>query len=282
MIMKRLSKIFALALIAATLITACDIVEEPYLVPIDDGGGPNPTDKVRKVLLEDYTGQKCPNCPGAAELAKNLQTIHGEQLIVIAVHAGFYSIPAATGEFTADYRTPEGNELNGFFDIQGYPSGLVNRAEYQGNRVLFKDSWEAALNVQLELPVQAAITIANDYNSATRSLSCSLETEFIEDLDGTYNICVFLTESGIVSPQQSGSGVIEDYEHNHMLRAAFNGAWGSPVGTTGQGLSGEVYNNVFSLTLNDGWNADHCHVVAFVYNTETLEIVQAEEVAVVE
>ncbi len=262
------------------ILTACDIVEEPYLVPIDDGGGPNPTDKVRKVLLEDFTGQKCPNCPGAAELARNLQTVHGEQLIVIAVHAGFYSIPAATGEFTADYRTPEGNELNGFFDIQGYPSGLVNRAEYLGSRVLFKDSWEAALNAQLELPVQAAIEIENTYNSATRELTTHVHTEFLENLDGTYNICVFLTESGIVSPQQSGSGVIEDYEHNHMLRASFNGAWGSLVGTAGQGLTGEIQNNEYSLSLDAGWNADHCHVVAFVYNTETLEIVQAEEAVV--
>ncbi len=278
--MKRISKIFALVFISAALITACDIVEEPYLVPIDDGGGPGPVEKERKVLLEDYTGQKCPNCPGAAELAKNLQTLHGEQLVVIAVHAGFYAIPTATGYFTADYRTPEGNELNGFFEIQGYPSGLVNRTPYQGTKVLFKDSWEAAVEAQLALPAQAYITMENSFNAGTRQLTCSLETEFLEDLDGTYNICVFLTESGIVSPQQSGSGVIEDYEHNHMLRASFNGPWGSPVGTTGQAVGGAVSNNEFTVTLDAGWNADHCHVVAFVYNTETLEIVQAEESAV--
>ncbi len=279
--MKGLSKIFALAVISALFITACDIVEEPYLVPIDDGGGPGPVEKERKVLLEDYTGQKCPNCPGAAELAKNLQTIHGEKLIVIALHAGFYAVPAATGDFTADYRTAAGNELNGFFEIQGYPSGLINRAPYLGTKVLFKDSWEAAVNAQLALPVQAGIEIDNTYNSGTRHLTCHLHTEFLEDLDGTYNICVFLTESGIVSPQQSGQGVIHDYEHNHLLRASLSGTWGTPVGTTGQATAGSINNNEFSITLDTGWNADHCHVVAFVYNAETLEIVQAEEAVVV-
>ena len=86
--MKKISGILALLALSALLITSCDIIEEPFLVPVAGSNDTIPVvEKVRKVLLEDFTGQKCPNCPEAAEIAHNLKTIYGEQLILLTVHA---------------------------------------------------------------------------------------------------------------------------------------------------------------------------------------------------
>lgn len=275
--MKKISKIVILLALAAWLIPACDIVEEPYLVPVGSGNGPGPVEKVRKVLLEDYTGQQCPNCPEAAELAHGLKVSYGEQLILLAVHAGVYSEPEATGDFTADYRTPAGSDLNSFFAFPGYPMGMVNRTPFGGSRILLKDSWESAVEIQAGLDAQAFITITPTYNSGTRKLDCLLETEFLEDLDGVYNLCVFISESGIISPQKTKSGTNLAYEHNHVLRASLNGTWGDAVGSTGQAVAGSKLTNSYSFTLPAAWNAANCTVIAFVYNTESNEIVQAEE-----
>jgi len=277
--MKKISKILALLALSALMIPSCDIVEEPYLVAVSGGNGPGPGDKIRKVLLEDYTGQKCPNCPEAAEIAHTLKTLYGEKLILLTIHAGFYSTPDATGEFTADYRTAEGNELNTFFEIPAYPLGMVNRTEYSGSRILLKDSWEAATAIQTELEAEASITITDTYNAGTRKFDCLLETEFLENMEGTYNICVFITESGIISPQQTEQNVNLTYEHNHVLRASMNGTWGDVVGNDGQAIAGTKLTNSYSYTLPADWNADKCTVVAFVYNTSTNEVVQAEEKA---
>jgi thiol-disulfide isomerase/thioredoxin len=279
--MKKISRILALIVLSALLIPSCDIVEEPYLVPVGSGNGPGPGDKIRKVLLEDYTGQKCPNCPAAAEIAHNLKTLYGEQLILLTVHAGFYAIPDATGDFTADFRTTEGNELNAFFEIPAYPMGMVNRTPYSGSRILLKDSWEAAVAIQTDLDPKASITITNTYTTGERKLECLLETEFLETFDGTYNICAYITESGIISPQQTDQDVNLTYEHNHVLRASVNGTWGDAVGEDGQAISGSTQTNSYSFTLPSAWNAANCTVVAFVYNTITNEVVQAEEKSVI-
>jgi len=259
------------------LIPSCDIVEEPYLVPVGSSDTNTTGENVRKVLLEDYTGQKCPNCPEAAEIATSLKEIYGEQVVVVALHAGFYSVPEETGNFTADYRTVEGSELNSYFAFPAYPMGMVNRTSFSGSTILLKDSWEGAVAAQLELDVQAGIIITNSYNSSSRKLDCTLETEFVNDMEGTYNLCVFIIESGIVSPQQTESGVVMDYVHNHMLRTSMNGTWGEPVGTDGSATGGVKVTNNYSFTLPDEWNAENCAVVAFVYNSATLEVVQAEE-----
>jgi len=279
--MKKIVKIFSLFAVFAILMTACDIVEEPYLKPVGGGSGPGPgpepDEHVKKVLLEEFTGHKCPNCPEAAIVADNLKAVYGENLVVLAVHAGFYAIPSASGDFTADYRTPAGNELNNFFGFAGYPSGLVNRADYQGSKVLFKDSWEGAVEAQAALAPQADIAIENIWNDNTRLLHCMLETTFLEDLEGVYNICLLITESHIVSPQQTMQGIQTDYIHNHVLRSYITCTWGDPVGTSGQALSGVKQTNSYNFTVPAAWDVDHCEVVAFIYNTVTLEIIQAEE-----
>jgi thiol-disulfide isomerase/thioredoxin len=262
------------------LIPACDIVEEPYLVPVG-GNDTTPTHEyVRKVLLEDYTGQKCPNCPEAAEEAHNLQEIFGEQLVIIAIHAGNFSVPDET--FTADFRTVEGTELNDFYGISqyGYPMGMIDRTDYGGLPVVISGNWETAVTIQAEMEAQAAIVITNTYNSGTRKLDCLLETEFLEELGGTYNICAYIVESGIISPQQTEEGIVMEYEHNHMLRVSMNGTWGDLAGTDGLAVTGTKLTNSYSFTLPVEWNAANCAVVAFIYNTETLEVVQAEEKAI--
>jgi hypothetical protein len=274
--MKKIFKIPALIALSTILITSCDIVDEPYLVKVG-GTGPVNGENIRKVLLEDFTGQKCPNCPQAAEVAHNLKTIYGEQLVILTVHAGPYSVPESTGNFTADYRTTEGSELNTFFGFPGYPMGMVNRTEYGGMRILLKDSWEAAVDVQAALEPEAAITITNTYTAGTRFLECTLETEFLVSMEETFNICAFITESGIVSPQQTPQGVNLTYEHNHVLRTSMNGTWGDVVGEDGQFVIGSTVTNSYSYTLPEAWNAENCSVVAFIYNTATNEVVQAEE-----
>ena len=279
--MKNFTKTFLISAIIAVSMVGCDIVDEPYLVPAG-GSGPGPGEHVRKVLLEDFTGQKCPNCPGAAELAHSLKIQYGEQLVLLTVHAGFYSTPDATGNFTADYRTTAGNDLNSYFPFQAYPSGMINRTEYKGSRVLFKDDWQGAVEAQVDLPAQAEIVMTNEYNTSTRKLICSLESTFLENLDGTYNICVFLNESGIISPQQTEQGVNQTYEHNHVLRASLNGTWGELVGGDGMAVANNKLTDEFEITLDNAWNAENCGIVAFIYNTESLEVIQAEEAAVVE
>lgn len=279
-----MKKIFSIVIVigivtAIAVLPSCDIVEEPYLVPVGSNDTTGPEENVRKVLLEDYTGQKCPNCPEAAEVGHSLQAIYGEQVVIIAIHSGNFSIPDTSGAFTADFRSSEGTELDQFFGIYqfGYPMGMINRTEYDGFPVVLKDNWQSAVEEQLALHPQADISITNTYNPGTRKLDCSLESEFPEDLDGTFNICVYIIESGIISPQQTEGGVIGDYVHNHMLRSSMNGTWGDLVGPDGLAVSGSKLTNSYSFTLPANWNAENCAVVAYIYNTETLEVLQAEE-----
>ena len=153
--MKRITLILAVIISGILVFPSCDKVDEPYLKPAGNSG-PNPTEKVRKVLLEDFTGHKCPNCPEAADEASNLKAYYKEQLVLLTIHAGTYSTPDESGEFTADYETAEGTAIHDNFSVAGfgYPTGMVNRTEYKGSRILYLTDWQNAIDAMYDRPVK--------------------------------------------------------------------------------------------------------------------------------
>lgn len=258
---------------------SCDKIDEPYIKPggtiVDTG------ETVRKVLLEEYTGHRCPNCPEGAAIAKQIQEIFGEQVIVMAVHAGNFSYPIAP--YTTDYRTAAGSAWNSYFEVgnQGYPSGIINRQYFDGKIILGKDSWAEIISGLVTTDADASITISPTYNETNRKLKLNIETEFLNDLEGEFWLQVCLLESGMISAQLNQSTMIEDYEHNHVLRQDINGIWGEIL--VSNVAVGEKYNKSYEeITLDENYVAENCSAVAFIYNSETKEIVQAEEVYIIE
>ena len=151
----------------------------------------------------------------------------------MAVHAGFFADPLPAGPFTYDFRTPEGTAFNNQFGIQTYPSGLVNRSEYNGSVVLNETQWEGAVEEAVRKPQQAQIEIETEYNNGNRELIITIHSTFKEALTGTYYLSAFVVEDGIVAPQQDLHEILYDYVHNHVLRTAVNGTDGDPLGNNG-------------------------------------------------
>ncbi len=247
-----------------------------------------PPTKIRKVLLEDYTGHKCVNCPGAGFVAHDLKEQYEEQLIVMAVHAGFFAEPNSTGLYTADFRTDAGTEYFDFFQIIANPNGMVNRVGEGQDRVLGETEWAAAVGAEVAKEVEANIEITGDYNSNSRNLSTSLKVNFFTDLPGNYRVCTVILEDSIISPQMNNDPTIgpspdwEDFVHMHMLRGSINGTWGSLV-TDETIVSGSEYTiQLANYTIDDEWDDGHCSIVAFIFEEASYEIIQAEEIKLVE
>jgi hypothetical protein len=284
--------VFSLILI---FFTSCDKIEEPYLKEV--GGAVDTTEcpvpeflpnhnPVKRGLLEDYTGHTCVNCPAAAVLAHDLLEAHGEQLVVIAVHAGFFAQPAGN-EFLADYRTEAGTTWDDFFGIStvGNPNGMVDRTGYPSNsNILSPGAWSGRVNEQLAKAPELDMQIINDYDTTERKLCTHVQTEFLVDKSQNLKLCVVLTESGIISPQRNNDSqvgptpVIEDYEHEHMLRGDINSPWGVAISSSGEVVeSGSKFINSYKMIFEDGWVSENCIIVAFVYDADTYEVLQVME-----
>ncbi|MDE5544587.1 MAG: hypothetical protein K2I83_04180, partial [Bacteroidales bacterium] len=89
-------------------------------------------ESARCVLLEDYTGVRCPNCPTAAAEIKQLQAAYGSNLVVVALYP--MEPLGLTRPFTGemDLRTDAAQTYAKAFQIEDYPKGMVNRKEVLG------------------------------------------------------------------------------------------------------------------------------------------------------
>ncbi len=258
---------------------ACDKIEPPFKQQNNITNDTNVF--IQKVLIEDFTGHRCGNCPRAHEKLRDLKNVYGSKIVAISIHSGFFAMPLPPS-YPADYRTPEGDEITNTFGITQYPSGMVNRKIYNGNLIMSHDSWAEAANAILQQQPSIGMSIQNSFQQSNNTITSIVTLTLLQELSVPMKLCIFLTEDSIISPQTDYSlnpNLIPNYVHMHMLRKSFNGAWGTEINLTNKNI-GDTIKRSFSLPWNNNWKKQHAHVIAFVYNTDNNEVIQVEEKSV--
>jgi hypothetical protein len=272
-----------LVILSVVLVASCDKLDQPFAeekeITID-------TNK-RKILLEDYTGMKCVNCPAATADAEALADLYKGQVILMTVHAGYFSEPDASGNYSTDYRVEEGVSWFNDFMLISNPMGMVNRTPYNGKQAIGSDSWAEAVGNIAQVNEVASITIQTEYTPKNRQyITTTIETKFHEELAGAYNLSVCILEDSIVGWQKNNDPLvgpvpdIENYVFNDMLRAVLNGTYGEQV--TNVVDTALTYSNSYFYTISENWDPAHLSLVAFIFNSETKEIIQVEKQQLVE
>ena len=295
-------KISFLALVLASLMYACDKVEQPYInVPeeVDTAACPVPdfpviTNHVKRVLLEDYTGHTCPNCPTAGKIASNLKEQYPGQLVVMAVHAGWFArtYPKDAGVeplFSYDFRSPAGTEWDTYFGTgnAGNPDGLVNRLKANGTYVLRPNDWNGVISSALAEAPKMDLQMIVNYDAEDRKICVHTQSYFLQTLSLNLKMEVVITEDSIIAAQKNNDpsigilGDIENFVHMHVMRGAINGTWGTELANAVvPNPSTEIKS--FQSVLPDKCVAKNCHIVAFIFDNDTREVLQAVETKLIE
>lgn len=277
--MKQLLK--KLLLVACGLwLTACEEIP-PTLNPVN----PNPTTtaKSRKVLIEEFSGVKCVNCPAGSEAIENLVKIYKDQLVVLSIHAGFFARPYAESKF--DFQTSDGNSLLTYLgEPFGYPSAVINRKKFpaESDIQLGQNQWAGFIASEAAQAPEIELKLNRIYNAATRQLQVEITTKTLEPIDGSdLRLSIALTESNIQDVQLDASGKVPNYNHKHVLRDFLTAYDGNPLPEAQK--SGAIVNKTLTFILPESWKGENCNIVAFIHlNGATKDVVQVEQVRVVE
>ena len=279
----KILKILSVILGLAFLVQSCDKIDPPYKKP---GTSVDCEVGNQNVLIEDYTGHKCVNCPGAAITAHEIKAMCEERVVIIAVHAGYFAEPNETGDYAYDFRTDAGNDWNSFFGIVSNPNGVVNRTNEDGSYLLSPGQWASKATELLAQNSPVNIEIENSFSD--NALSTTIKANFVDNAEGNYKLIVCITEDNIIKPQKNNDHNIGDvpnildYKHMHVLRAAINGNWGQSL-LNGSAAIGETISKTYTQKFDDtDWVAENCNVVAFIYDNADKSVVQVKEAKVIE
>ncbi len=230
----------------------------------------------RQVLIEEFTGVKCVNCPDGSEALKELIGQYGDQLVAVSIHAGFFSTPYS--ESLYDFRTDLGNRLMDFLGAPlGYPAAIINRKSFDGAPRLHlgKQSWAGAIQKELQEDPAVRIVAKSNFDPATRAADIQVSLLFEESFSEEIRLSVLITENNVADYQETPAGVDPDYVHNHVLRRALTGFTGSILQE--ETTQGNSFCKSFATTIPAEWKVEDCEIVAFVHKgDEQIDVIQAD------
>lgn len=285
-------------LCAPLLFIGCDKVDAPYIEkqstttlpttnPECDNDGFVAANAIRKILLVDFTGHKCGNCPQAHLAANNVHTQFDDKVITVAIHTTTtFAAPNGGGtKYLYDFRTALGDDLGATFGLEsvGLPQGWVNR--YDTAKFDDYSAWQTQdVPNALNQPVQAFLIIKNKFDATTKILTTTINTHTLASINGNLKMCVWLIEDSVINWQKdyalaAGSQDIAQYHHKHPLRAAITTTTtGDAINNTAPLRADTCFARTYSFSnFKPDWDITKLKVVAFIYNTQTKQVVQAEE-----
>lgn len=243
-------KAYITILFAALLMTACShINEDERLIYV------KPAPVERSVLIEDFTGQRCVNCPDAADEIEKLVEQYGDDVIIaVGIHSG--PLGFHTNSRFYGLSTDLGDAYFNFWNLEYQPVGLIDRgapAEYTAWGTLIRQELQKTAPVDIELNVVPLEGLQVEINT------------MIHGVDGYTQgkLQVWIVEDNVTAFQMMPDGSMNNnYLHNHVFRAAVNGDWGEDVSVE----EGYYVSKIHNFTLSDEWKAEDLSVIAFVYN----------------
>ena len=279
--------------------TACDKIDNPLIV-VNEQDIPLDLDtnfiadsvivSQKQVLLEDFTGHKCINCPTAAITAHGWIEEFNDRLIIYSIHAGNWAEPA-DAPYTADFRCETGDELYNYYDTPNNPSALINRVEYNGNIILYYISgdWEPAVGIEMAKENVIDLKVINEYYTENNAIYIKTYATFKQQLEGKFKIVIYIVEDNIISPQRNNNHDLPgapddndwlDYNHRNVLRDAVNGTHGTYLSIDGTITEGEEYAAVNFYEINEEWVTANCNIIVYIYDEESQEILQVAELGI--
>ncbi len=251
--MKKLYYIF-LMWAALGLMVACDEVSvNDRLIYVE------PPQVSRAVLIEDYTGQYCVNCPRATEEIERLIEQYGDSIVIaVAIHSGPFG--KSKGEPSPLY-TEVGDMYFNTWGLSAQPIGLIDRLF--GSTPFSYTDWAGGVNYEVAIEPPVSFLTDIDYDAETRDAAIEVQTIGLDSALVSGKLQVWLVEDSIDSFQLMPDGSREEhYNHMHVFRASVNDPWGDALSVS----HGQVAVKNYELKLDPAWVPEHCSVVTFLYD----------------
>jgi hypothetical protein len=242
------------------------------------------TPQTKMILIEDFTGVRCPNCPTAAKKIEDLQTQYPNRIIACAIHFNnIFGIPHSGSKY--DFRTASGLEI--FNMLPGthsqLPIGDVDRTLHTdgGGKLSvlqLYSTWPTFVDEQLSKNSVVNIDLSGGFIDTGSTYKIKVKLHYTQAaISDTQAISIYLIEDNIIDLQTLPTTAIDShYVHKHVLRAVLTNNNGDDL------KAGLVVNRVFEkdykIELNKKWVRSNCSIIAFVHKKgSTFDVINVRQ-----
>ena len=259
--MENIKKLIGLVIIIISLVSCEEI--PPTITPCQTN---------RVVLVEEFTGVSCVNCPTGADKLELLSTQNPGKIISVGIHAGYFSTPSSTNLYH-ELRCADGINLEATYlgPVSGYPSATINRKIFDGENELPTNltKWAGYINTEICNRPIAELSATSTYNSQDSTASVTVNmtpsTYFIDALPENLALTIMITENNIIGYQLTPSGPDSNYVHKHVLRDIITTDYTGDVLITKGNVLSPQQKTISDYKIPAGWDPDNCYIIAFIH-----------------
>lgn len=263
---------------------------------------------VQKVVLEEYTGSSCGNCPLGIVAIENLENLYGNRFIPLTLRCyGGDMLGTGVGTYAS------------FLGLQAAPTGRINRGDisspmisvdtdyrFSGEGITMSDgsdsrTWLDFVQAEFEKQADAQISISPTYNEADMSFSLACTVKSALNLK-SQNICLFtvVSENNLITYQDNYLASTEDtdlgewgkggkYAQSTVYPYTAMDVVRGTYGTTFNGTGGLIPSTLecdkeYTATISGSLpstvaDADNCEVTVMMIDANTNLIINADQVS---
>ncbi len=258
---------------------------------------------VQRVVLEEYTGSACGNCPMGILAIENLQRIYGDRFIPITLRC-----------YQGDVLGTGVTGLASFLGLNAAPTGRINRGEitgpmatenpenpvysFTGQQFAGSDpTWLDAVQEEFANGTTAQIDIVPDYNKETGEVTATCTVRSALNLSSqSLSLLGIITENKLITYQENyrytstdpifgewgeggayGSKLVYPYETNDVARGYYGTTFNGTGGLLPADLkAGESYTaNIGGPLPSNVDNPANCVFNVLLIDTNTNRIINA-------
>ncbi|MGM9868668.1 MAG: choice-of-anchor J domain-containing protein [Sodaliphilus sp.] len=225
---------------------------------------------VKRVVLEEYTGTTCPNCPQGIVAIENLEKLFGDRIIPISLHT-----------YTGDpYSNSALESYSASLGLMAAPSAMIQRngwivsplgTDDDGN-ICFSNGfnlWQDMVASEMDNPTYLELSVPEaTIDPTTRDISLTVQIESALNMKNQYiNVFPVALEDGLINSQANNFHAVDDpalgewgkgglygspnpagVTHNDVARTYWGNITGSNIGFPQKFEAGQKYSQ--SLTLS--------------------------------
>jgi len=235
-----------------------------------------PATDPHNVMIEEFSGQSCPNCPGGHATIESNQALYPGRINAVVMYP--YGSPDAIPPTGSAYNFEDSfaNNLSAYVTgggIRGLPSTYIDRVVYQGNNTQEIDgtgTWPTDFGSQLLVTDSVNLAVQSSFNKTTTTATITATVIYTKPLSSKQNLSIVIVEDTIYNFQKISSGAVDS---SYLFTDVFRGMVSSiPAGdpildTIAVKQAGQAYKRTYIYTLPATSPAivpKHCRVIAFI------------------
>lgn len=219
---------------------------------------------VKRVIVEEMTGQDCGNCPRGHLAWENLERIYGDKVILAGYHV-----------YTGDiYESGMSSYVNKFLKLSGAPSAKIQRGAKVGGPTYatisegkttysftspLGDCWFDLVQAEFDTDADANLDVVASFDEASQKVTAKATAKFAMNLQKqNIGLFIIITEDGL-------SGYQHNYHYNEEAEGL--GEWGKG-GALGQEYVVYTHNDVVRAQVGSYFGTTG-YIPAAITNGET-------------